>query len=202
MDTRTADRGASVHTTCGSMTMRSEITPRPQISAEHYRRPRHIFPKVVAHGSFVSALVQTTTSSGAAAGAFPRQRDLATVPLGRGAACKGRPRRRSGRGRTAFDGVRRGDRVFTKPDRAAIFACVSSRVRSRLARHPTGISRSGAGRGSLKARTHAGGSDGRRSRDLTIFSRALYQLSYRAVEPKLYYAKSPSLRRGFERLRP
>lgn len=26
-----------------------------------------------------------------------------------------------------------------------------------------------------------GGSDGRRSRDLTIFSRALYQLSYRAV---------------------
>lgn len=28
---------------------------------------------------------------------------------------------------------------------------------------------------------HAGGSDGRRSRDLTIFSRALYQLSYRAL---------------------
>src|SRR3954469_14341344 len=29
----------------------------------------------------------------------------------------------------------------------------------------------------------SGGSDGRRSRDLTIFSRALYQLSYRAVWP-------------------
>ena len=29
-------------------------------------------------------------------------------------------------------------------------------------------------------RIGAGGSDGRRSRDLTIFSRALYQLSYRA----------------------
>ena len=28
----------------------------------------------------------------------------------------------------------------------------------------------------------ASGSDGRRSRDLTIFSRALYQLSYRAIE--------------------
>ena len=27
----------------------------------------------------------------------------------------------------------------------------------------------------------SGGSDGRRSRDLTIFSRALYQLSYRAL---------------------
>ena len=29
-----------------------------------------------------------------------------------------------------------------------------------------------------------GGSDGRRSRDLTIFSRALYQLSYRAEKPR------------------
>ena len=29
----------------------------------------------------------------------------------------------------------------------------------------------------------SGGSDGRRSRDLTIFSRALYQLSYRANRP-------------------
>ena len=30
----------------------------------------------------------------------------------------------------------------------------------------------------------SGGSDGRRSRDLTIFSRALYQLSYRAVQAR------------------
>ena len=30
-------------------------------------------------------------------------------------------------------------------------------------------------------RAWGGGSDGRRSRDLTIFSRALYQLSYRAM---------------------
>jgi hypothetical protein len=29
-----------------------------------------------------------------------------------------------------------------------------------------------------------GGSDGRRSRDLTIFSRALYQLSYRASQER------------------
>ena len=43
----------------------------------------------------------------------------------------------------------------------------------------------------------SGGSDGRRSRDLTIFSRALYQLSYRALGAEaLSYTKSPSLRRG------
>ena len=35
---------------------------------------------------------------------------------------------------------------------------------------------------SLKTQATTGGSDGRRSRDLTIFSRALYQLSYRAVQ--------------------
>ena len=33
-----------------------------------------------------------------------------------------------------------------------------------------------------RAELSDGGSDGRRSRDLTIFSRALYQLSYRASE--------------------
>lgn len=36
-----------------------------------------------------------------------------------------------------------------------------------------------------------GGSDGRRSRDLTIFSRALYQLSYRAVRVASYSQRFP-----------
>ena len=44
-----------------------------------------------------------------------------------------------------------------------------------------GESESSKARKPLKFRGFAGGSDGRRSRDLTIFSRALYQLSYRAL---------------------
>ena len=39
----------------------------------------------------------------------------------------------------------------------------------------------------------ASGSDGRRSRDLTIFSRALYQLSYRAMRNRFLIDRKPLL---------
>lgn len=44
----------------------------------------------------------------------------------------------------------------------------------------------------------SGGSDGRRSRDLTIFSRALYQLSYRAGAARATrMARTPPRTEGF-----
>jgi hypothetical protein len=59
---------------------------------------------------------------------------------------------------------------------------VAERVNVPVAREAPGTTLSGDRCSLASSMTFEGGSDGRRSRDLTIFSRALYQLSYRASE--------------------